>query len=122
MQIHYHTKSGSIYIRTKSAAGDTWHKLDAGGEHQSLAGGMHLTRKRLQQLITDYPVTALDHTVCFGEGVAKEFFDDAKRESAVQIDQAEESTIFFLTERGFGQYGIGYSSRVEKIETVDSQQ
>ena len=120
MQIHYHTQSGSIYVRTKAATGDVWHKLDADGQRQSLAGAMHLTRKRLQQLITDYPATALDQTVCFGEGVAKEFFDDAKREGTVQIDEAEESTIFFLTEWGFGQYSIGYSSRVEKVETVTS--
>ncbi|MBC8379821.1 MAG: hypothetical protein H8E62_11695 [Planctomycetes bacterium] len=120
MQIHYHTKSGSIYVRTTAAAGDIWHKVDADGQRESLAGGMHLTRKRLQQLITDYPVSALDSTVCFGEGVAREFFDDAKRENAVQVDDAEESAIFFLTERGFGQYGIGYSSRVEKVETVTS--
>lgn len=123
MQIKYYTKSGSVYIRTVDAAGDAWQKLDKAGRHFPLAGAMHLSRRRLQALITDYPVTALDSTACFGEGVAKEFFDDAKREGGVELlPETEDSTIFFLIDRGLGQYGIGYSTRVEKIEKSDAGQ
>ncbi len=116
MKIHYHTKSGSIYIRTMAEGGDVWHREDADGNREALAGGIHLTRRRLQQIITDYPVTARDKTTCFGEAVAKEFFDDAKREDSVYVDDDQESTIFFLTEKGLDQYGLNYSSRVERIE------
>lgn len=121
MQIQYTTQSGSVYIRTVDDSGDLWHKLDKAGHQFSLAGAMHITRRRLQTLITDYPLHALDQTVCFGEGVAKEFFDDAKREGAVKVSEDEESTIFFLIDRGLDQYGIAHSSRVVKVEKLAAE-
>lgn len=116
MQIRYTTQSGSVYVRSNAGSGEIWYKLDKHDLHIPLAGAMHLSRRRLQTLITDYPRTALDHTACFGEGLAKEFFDDAKREGIIEIPESEESTIFFLVNRGLGQYGIGYSSRIVNIE------
>lgn len=119
MQYLYHTKSGSIYVHTVDACGDDWFKLDNENRHMDLAGAVHLTRKRLQTLITDYPIKALDRTACFGKAVAREFFDDVKREGAVQVPETEESTIFFLVEREGELYSIGFSSRVVKVETID---
>ncbi len=122
MQIHYTTQSGSVYIRSIDGSGETWHKQDIAGEQIKLAGAMHISRRRLQALITDYPVSALDQTACFGEGVAKEFFDDARRQREVEVSESEESTIFFLLDRGLGQYGIGRSSRVVRIVKHDTEQ
>ena len=116
MQIRYTTQSGSVYVRTVHEDLELWCKLDSRGEGIPLAGAMHLSRRRLQTLITDYPVSALNRTACFGSGLAKEFFDDAKREGAVEVPAGEESTIFFLIDRGLNQYGIGHSSRVVKVE------
>lgn len=116
MQIHYTTQSGSVYRCSTHASGDVWHKQSVTGEQIELAGAMHISRRRLQALITDYPTSALDQTACFGEGVAREFFDDARRQRAVQVPETEESTIFFLVDRGLGQYGIGHSSRIVNVE------
>lgn len=117
-QIHYHTKSGSIYVRTVDETGESWHRETPDGKRFDLAGGMHLTRQRLQQIITDYPANVMDKTACLCEGVAIEFFFDAKHHASVDVPEHEESTIFFLINRGLGQYGIGHSSRIEKVETV----
>ena len=117
MQIQYTTKSGSIYIQNATAGGDLWHKLDAAGNQIPLAGAMHISRDRLQRLITEYPASALDRTVCFGEGVAREFFDDARREGG-KVGQGQESKIFFLVNRGLQKYSLGYSSRVEHVEKI----
>lgn len=122
MQYKYHTKSGSVYVRTVDAYGDTWDKIDKKGQHTFLAGAMHLTRRRLQELITDYPLAVLDRTALLAKSVAKEFFDDARREGAAQVPQTEESMIFFLIDRGDGKYSIGYSSRVEKIEILEREE
>ena len=119
MQIQYTTQSGSVYIRTVHEGLELWCKLDKHGEGVPLAGGMHLSRRQLQQLITDYPASAMDRTACFGSGIAKEFFDDAKRLGSNEVPAGEESTIFFLVCRGLGQYGIGHSSRVVKVERSD---
>ncbi|MHC4552225.1 MAG: hypothetical protein ACYSUT_05605 [Planctomycetota bacterium] len=116
MQIRYTTQSGSVYVRANAGDGEIWYKLDKNDLHVPLAGAMHISRRRLQSLITDYPRAALDQTACFGEGLAKEFFDDAKREGAVEVPEGEESTIFFLVNRGLSEYGIGYSSRIVEIE------
>jgi len=122
MQVHYHTKSGSVYVHTTDAYGDDWYKIDNEGRQSPLAGAMHLTRRRLQEIVTDYPVAALLRTTILGESVAREFFDDVKREGSKQVPPGEESSIFFLIDRGNGQYGLGYSSRVMKIEALDRQQ
>jgi hypothetical protein len=119
MQYKYHTKSGSVYVRTVDAYGDTWDKFDKAGQSVSLAGAIHLTRKRLQEIVTDYPVTALVQTTILGQSVAREFFDDVKREGSKTIPEGEESAIFFLIDRGEGRCSLGYSSRIEKIEVLD---
>lgn len=119
MQFKYHTKSGSMYIHTIDAYGNDWYKLDKAGRRVDLAGAVHLTRKRLQTLITDYPVKAMNRTAFFGKAVAREFFDDVKRHEGARISQTEDSTIFFLTRRGEDLYSIGFSSRVIKIEIIE---
>lgn len=120
MQYKYHTKSGCVYVRTVDVYGDDWVRLVPGGRPEPLAGAMHVTRRRLQELITDYPVNVLDHTALIGRCIAKEFFDDVEREGGVCVSVAEDSTIFFLVDRGEGQYSLGHSSRVERIETSES--
>ena len=119
MQYKYYTQSGSIYVRTVDVYGDDWVRLDHDGQTTPLAGAMHLTRKRLQTLITDYPIGVLDHTALIGRSIAKEFFDDVQREGAVQVSAEEDSTIFFLIDRGEGQYSLGHSSGVGRIESHD---
>ncbi|MHC5083337.1 MAG: hypothetical protein ACYTET_05295 [Planctomycetota bacterium] len=121
MQIKYTTQSGSVYIQNATSGGELWHKEDAAGNPILLAGAMHISRSRLQRLITEYPRQALDQTACFGEGIAREFFDDAKREGG-KVADSEESKIFFLVNRGLGKYGLGYSSSVQRIETIDADQ
>ena len=116
MQYKYYTKSGSVYIRTVDAYGDTWDRQDKAGRPIPLAGAVHLTRRRLQELITDYPVNVLDRTALMSRSVAREFFDDVKREEKKPIPQGEESLIFFLLDLGDGKYSIGYSSPVERVE------
>ena len=116
MQIRYTTQSGSVYVRTDNEGGQFWYKLDKTGLHVPLAGAIHISLHRLQALITDYPRAALDQTACFGDGLAKEFFDDAKRHKSVEVLENEDSTIFFLINRGLNQYGIGYSSLIVNVE------
>jgi len=121
MLYKYHTKSGSVYIRTVDAYGDTWEKLDGKGQYESLAGAVHMSRGRLQALITDYPIAALSRTTIFGKTVAREFFDDVIREESAEapLPEKEESTIFFLLERADGQYSLGHSSRVVRVEKIE---
>lgn len=117
-----HTKSGCVYVRTVDIYGDDWYRVDADGQRFLLAGAMHLTHRRLQALITDYPVGVLDHTALIGRSIAKEFFDDVKREGVIEVSDSEESTIFFLIDRGEGQYSLGHSSRVEKVEVSEGRE
>ena len=119
MLYKYTTKSGSVYIHTVDAYGDTWEKLDREGQYTSLAGAMHLTRRRLQELITEYPIAALNRTAFLGKIIAKEFFNDVVREGASRVPETEESTIFFLIDRGDNQYSIGHSSRVVRVEKIE---
>lgn len=123
MQIRYYTKKGSIYIyQTDTSGNGSWLKQDRNGLFLPLAGAIHLLRTRLQELVREYPTSALDTTVCFGNGVAKEFFDDARREHIGDIPAGQETNIFFLLSKGKDKYTLGYSSvvrRIEKIETVD---
>ena len=120
MQYKFHTRSGSVYVHTVDTYGDTWHKVDRKGGESPLAGAVHLTRRRLQELITDYPIAALARTAFLSVSVAKEFFDDVEREGSARVPETEESAIFFLIDRGEGRYNLGYSSRVEKIEAVET--
>ena len=120
MQIQYFTQKGSVYACQNDATGKQWSKKDRNGVLLLLAGGIHLTRKRLQELISEYPTSALDTTVCFGDSLAKEFFDDAKREHLDKIPDGQETHIFFLLKKGDGKYSLGYSSPIQKIEKLES--
>lgn len=122
MQYKYHTKSGSLYIRTVDAYGDTWDKIDKDGNLTPLAGAMHITRRRLQEIITDYPLIILNRTALLGKSIAKDFFEDVRREGIVHIPKNEESLIFFLIEKEDGKYSVGYSSRVERVEILEQQE
>ena len=93
---------------------------EASGDGQGQIKSMlPMATRRLQALITDYPIAALTRTRIFGKSVAKEFFDDVAREETAEIPETEESTIFFLLDRGNEQYSIGHSSRVVRIEKIE---
>lgn len=119
MQYKYHTKSGSIYIRTLDTYGDSWDKIDKEGNLTPLAGAMHISRQRLQEIIADYPLIILSRTALIGKSIARDFFEDVKREGIVHIPEKQESLIFFLIEREGGKYSVGYSSRVERVEIIE---
>ena len=120
MQTIYYTKKGSRYICQSRPEGTVWYKRGRDGTFQPLAGAIHLPRTRLQELLREYPRAVLDTTVCFGNGLAQEFFDDARREHRADIPDGTETNIFFLQSRGENKYIIGYSSTVERIETAES--
>lgn len=120
MMRQYFTQKGSTYIYQVNDAGTAWFKRDHTGTYQPLAGAVHLPRTRLQELLREYPRSVLDTTVCFGDDLAKEFFEDAKREHLKEIPEGTETNIFFLLNKGEGRYAIGYSSVVQRIETVDT--
>lgn len=122
MQYKYYTKTGSIYIRTQDAYGDTWDKIDKDGGLIPLTGAMLITRRRLQEIITDYPLIILNRTALISKHIAKDFFEDVQREGIVHIPEQEEALIFFLIEREGGQYTVGYSSRVERVELIEQQE
>jgi hypothetical protein len=119
MQVQYFTKKGSLYICQKNTSGDVWFKRGRDGLFQPLAGAIHLARTRLQDLLREYPSSVLDTTLCFGNGLAKEFFDDAKREHITDIPEGKETNIFFLLNKGEDKYTIGYSSAIERIEKTE---
>ena len=97
MHIKYYTQKGSIYIHTVEDSGYYWVKEDADGGIHPLVEALHISKDKLQELISEYPSSLLDKTLCFDMGVEKEFFDDADHDL----------------------YGIGCSSRVVKIEKTD---
>jgi hypothetical protein len=119
MHIKYYTQKGSVYIHTFEESGDYWIKEDTAGQIHSLAGGLHISKNKLQELVREYPSTLLDKTYCFDMGVEKEFFDDAKREQFDGVFNAEDTVILFMVKREQDRYGIGCSSRVVKIEKTD---
>ena len=118
MRIQYFTQKGSVY--TYQADTGQWLKQDRNGIFLPLAGGIHLPRTRLQELIRDYPTSALDTTVCFGDSLAKEFFDDARREHMIDIPEGQETNIFFLVCKENAKYSLGYSSAVQQIEKTET--
>lgn len=122
MQTAYHTKHGSVYIHQTGADGGSWFKRDADGRLAPLAGAIHLPRARLQALIAEYPRSAVDSTVCFGSGVAKEFFEDARREHIEQAPDGVETNIFFIIQKANDKFTLGYSSTIEKIEKNQTAQ
>lgn len=116
MRIRYYTDKGSVYIQTVSGDNEYWTKEDTAGEVHPLAGGIHIARSRLRELIREYPTTLLDKTLCFGMGAEKEFFEDAQRERFSGLFEAEPTVIFFLVKHAGDTYGLGCSSEVVRIE------
>lgn len=122
MIIRYFTQKGSVYIHQTEGADVNWYKRDKTGLFQPLVGAIHLKRARLQELLREYPTSVLDTTVSFGSDLAKEFFDDAKREHLADMTGDAETHIFFLLSRGENKYAIGYSSVIQRIEKEESPQ
>ena len=117
MQIIYYTKHGSEYVCRTDSGRSVWYKRDRDGL-VPLAGAFHLPRTRLQALIAEYPRSAVDSTVCFGSGMAREFFEDARREHILDIPEGIETNIFFMIRKADDRYILGYSSTIERIERV----
>jgi hypothetical protein len=119
MQRKFFTKKGSIYIQAGKKGREIWVKQEKDGRLQSLAGGIHISKKKFKELIKEYPSSLLDRTYCFDIDAEKEFFEDAKREKFTGNIKDEDTVIFFLIKKGPDKYGIGCSSIVEKIEETD---
>ena len=119
MQRKYFTKKGGVYIQKIDGGKEFWIKQDKAGEIHQLMGGIHISRKRLKELIREYPSSLLDKTYCFDVETEREFFEDAKREKFMGSIESEQTVIFFLVKREPDKYGIGCSSLVERIEEVD---
>ena len=122
MKIRYYTAKGSIYTRTRSEVGEYWIKEEPNGTLHPLAGGIHIMRRGLQELIDEYPRTLLDKTYCFNIGAEKEFFEDALRERCRGLTETEKepTVIFFLVRHG-DRYALGCSSEIVKIERQDGE-
>jgi len=116
MYIKYTTSKGSVYTHHYEGTREYWMKEDADGQIHPVVEGLHISKKRLKELIKEYPSSLLDKTYCFDEGFEREFFDDAKREQADCLFEAEETVIFFIVKRESGRHGMGCSSRVVRIE------
>jgi len=119
MERRYFTKKGSVYIRKIEGGREFWIKQEKNGEIQPLIGGIHISRKKLKELVREYPSSLLDKTYCFDSDVEREFFEDVKRERFIGSIESEETVIFFLVKRESNRYGIGCSSLVERIKEVD---
>ncbi len=119
MQRKYITKKEGIYIQEIKGGRELWIKREKNGQIYPLMGGIHISRKKLEELIREYPSRLLDKTYCFDADVEREFFEDAKRERFIGSIESEQTVIFFLVKREANRYGIGCSSLVERIEEVD---
>ena len=119
MERKYFTTKGSTYIQKIEDDKELWIKQDENGETYPLMGGIHISRKKLKELLKEYPSSLLDKTYCFDSDVEKEFFEDAKREKFIGSIESEQTVIFFLVKREPNRYGIGCSSLVERIKEVD---
>ena len=119
MQRKFFTKKGSVYLQIVKKGKEFWIKQDKDKEVQLLIGGIHIARKKLKELMKEYPSTMLDKTFCFDSAVEREFFEDAKRERFIGDIVDEDTVIFFLVKRDPDKYGIGCSSLVERIEESD---
>ena len=118
MQRKFFTKKGSVYTQSIRRRKELWIKEDRGGRIETLAGGIHISRKKFKELIREYPSSLLDKTYCFETDVEREFFEDAKREKFTGNIEYEDTVIFFLVKKGPDKYGIGCSSIVERIEEI----
>ena len=119
MKRKFFTIKGTIYIQAIEAGKEFWIKHDENGEILPLMGGIHIARKKLKELIREYPSSLLDKTYCFDADVEREFFEDVKRERFIGSIETEQTVIFFLVKREPDKYGIGCSSLVQRIEEVD---
>ena len=119
MQRKFFTIKGSTYTQATEGGKEFWIKQEKNGEIQPLMGGIHISRKKLKELIREYPSSLLDKTYCFAADVEREFFEDAKREKFIGSIESEQTVIFFLVKREPNRYGIGCSSLVERIEEID---
>ena len=122
MQVTYYTQKGSTYLCRTDGGQQKWFKRGRDGVFTPLAGAIHLPRTRLQDLLREYPRSALDTTVCFGNGLAEEFFEDARREHLPDIPDGVETNIFFLLSKAGGKYSLGYSSTIDRIEKTEVPQ
>ncbi|MHC4636663.1 MAG: hypothetical protein ACYTBP_03390 [Planctomycetota bacterium] len=114
----YNTTKGGLYIQRIKGGVEFWARREENGDIRPLVGGIHISRKVLKELIKEYPSTLLDKTYSFDTDVEKEFFEDAKRESFTGDIQKEDTVIFFLVKRGPDRFGIGLSSKIERIEEL----
>ncbi len=119
MERRYFTKKGGIYIRKIKEGREFWIKQEKDGEIKPLIGAVHISRKKLKELVREYPSSLLDKTYCFDSDVEREFFEDVKRERFIGSIESQETVIFFLVKRESNRYGIGCSILVERIEEAD---
>jgi hypothetical protein len=121
MEIRYFTKKGSIYIQKIEEGQEFWIRKEKDGQTSMLAGAVHISYKRLQELIREYPSSLLDKTYCFGVDVEKEFLEDAKKETFIGDSadiRRDKTVICFLLKTG-EHYRLGCSSLVERTEEAD---
>jgi hypothetical protein len=118
MEIKYYTQKGSVYIQKFEEGQEFWIKKEKDGTTCVLAGAVHISFKKLRELIREYPSSLLDKTLCFSADVEKEFLEDAKNEAFIGgLDDVkrEKTVICFLVKMG-EHYRLGCSSLVEKME------
>jgi len=118
MERRYYTKKGGLYIQKVEGNMEFWGRREKNGDIQPLVGGIHISRKVLKELVKEYPSTLLDKTYSFDADVEREFFEDAKRERFTGDIKKENTVIFFLVKRGPDRFGIGLSSKIERIEEL----
>jgi hypothetical protein len=121
MEIRYFTKKGSIYIQKIEEGQEFWIKKEEDGCTYPLAGAVHISFKKLKELIREYPSSLLDKTYCFGTDVETEFLEDAKKEAFIgdlEDVKVARTVICFLMKIG-EQYRLGCSSLVVRMEEGD---
>lgn len=115
MKIKYHTKKGSVYIRQIFDEREMWVKQEKDGVIQPLDCGIHITIKSLQKLVINNS-SLLDRTYSYDLHIDRDLFESAKKERITDSTNGDESLIFFVVKKGQGQYGVGCSSLIQKIE------
>ena len=59
MEIKYFTKKGSVYIQKLEEGQEFWIKKEKDGTTCILAGAVHISFKKLKELIREYPSSLL---------------------------------------------------------------
>lgn len=118
MKIKYHTKKGSIYTHQVFDERELWTKENKDGIVQSLDSGIHITIKSLQKLVINNS-SLLDRTYSFDLHIDRDLFENAKREGIKAGANGEDSLIFFTIKKDHGQYGVGCSSLITRVEMED---